>query len=427
MTDGDGKYLTHFTKPEKKDEEPEEKQWDDEELLANLDKLPAEKVADLIVEWLKNYDVDKTLAKIGGDSTNSNTGWKGGIITWIEKKIGRKLHWIICQVHTNELGLRELIKKTDGDTDSKTGFKGPLGKMLKKVNDMKVASSFPAVSIGPDLISLPPDIVKNLSSDANLSYLRCHAVRSGVLPRDVALRKTGKIVHCRWLTTGSTFLDMYMKEHSLEGELLDRLNTIVIYLVTVYFPMFFRIKVMHSDLEGPRHVLYELQLFRLQSTDIQKLLEATLRRSAWNAHSESLLITMVCSDNKEEREFAVNKILAIRDGREEGDLKPRGRKNPELNLKATSLQDLISWTAAKEPVETCKLAILQLQELKLAPLKVEYAPVHTQGIERAVKEVTEASNSVYGFETRDGFIRARAENRELMPIFSTKKDLFSIV
>ena len=182
MTDGDGKYLTHFTKSEKKDEEPEEKQWDDEELLANLDKLPAEKVADLIVEWLKNYDVDKTLAKIGGDSTNSNTGWKGGIIAWIEKKIGRKLHWIICQVHTNELGLRELIKKTDGDTDSKTSFKGPLGKMLKKVNDMKVASSFPAVSIGPDLISLPPDIVKNLSSDANLSYLRCHAVRSGVLP-----------------------------------------------------------------------------------------------------------------------------------------------------------------------------------------------------------------------------------------------------
>ena len=319
-----------------------------------------------------NYDVDKTLVKIGGDSTNLNTGWTAGIIALIEKKIGRKLHWIMCPVHTNELGLRELIKKTDGDTDSKTGFKGPIGNMLKKVNNMKVASSFPAVSIEPDLISLPSDIVKNLSSDA--TFPTYGAMQYAVVacleiwPRG----KQATILHCRWLTTGSTFLDLYMKEHGLEGELLDRLNSIAIYFVTVYFPMFFCIKVMHSYLEGPRHILYEL--FRLQATEIQKLLEPTLRKSAWNAHRESVLLTMVCSDNQEEREFAANAILAMRDGREEGDLKPLG-KNPELNLMATSLQGLVSWTAAKEPVETCKLSILQLQELKLAPLKVKYAPV----------------------------------------------------
>ena len=33
------------------------------------------------------------------------------------------------------------------------------------------------------------------------------------------------------------------------------------------------------------------------------------------------------------------------------------------------------------------------------------------------KEVTAAANDVYGFARRDGFIRARAENRELMPAF----------
>ena len=171
-----------------------------------------------------NYDVDKTLVKIGGDSTNLNTGWTAGIIALIEKKIGRKLHWIMCQVQTNELGLRELIKKTDGDTDSKTGFKGPIGNMLKKVNNMKVASSFPAVSIEPDLISLPSDIVKNLSSDA--TFPTYGAMRYAVVacleiwPRG----KQATILHCRWLTTGSTFLDMYMKEHGFEGELLDLLR-----------------------------------------------------------------------------------------------------------------------------------------------------------------------------------------------------------
>ena len=53
--------------------------------------------------------------------------------------------------------------------------------------------------------------------------------------------------------------------------------------------------------------------------------------------------------------------------------------------------------------------------------------LHTQGIERAVKQVTEASEQVYGFEKRDGFIRARAEHRELMPILSSKKSLASMV
>jgi hypothetical protein len=43
--------------------------------------------------------------------------------------------------------------------------------------------------------------------------------------------------------------------------------------------------------------------------------------------------------------------------------------------------------------------------------------------ERAIKEVTETSEAVNGFEKRDGFIRARAENRKLMPVFCSKESL----
>ena len=39
-----------------------------------------------------------------------------------------------------------------------------------------------------------------------------------------------------------------------------------------------------------------------------------------------------------------------------------------------------------------------------------------------VLQVTAASSSVCGFDRRDGFIRARAENREQMPIFNSKCD-----
>ena len=44
-----------------------------------------------------------------------------------------------------------------------------------------------------------------------------------------------------------------------------RLATIVTYLVSIYFAMFFLIKVKHCFLERPRHVPHELELFRLQS------------------------------------------------------------------------------------------------------------------------------------------------------------------
>jgi hypothetical protein len=49
------------------------------------------------------------------------------------------------------------------------------------------------------------------------------------------------------------------------------------------------------------------------------------------------------------------------------------------------------------------------------PLRVEYKPIHGQSIERAVKQVTRACKTVYGYEARDGFIRAGIASCQLMP------------
>ena len=38
-----------------------------------------------------------------------------------------KLHWIICQIHVNELFLRCWIIKLDGPYKHKSGFSGPIG------------------------------------------------------------------------------------------------------------------------------------------------------------------------------------------------------------------------------------------------------------------------------------------------------------
>ena len=445
------RYLHHLTKPgkqkledieeldeeeetswqegneENQNEDPEQSEDADKEDNSEPELKPAEVVANLIVDWMKNHGVDETVTHLAGDSTASNTGWKKGVIAWIERKIGRKVDWRVCMLHTNELDLRRLIEMLDGKTDSKTGWSGYLGKLLAKVMEMRPNFNFKKIDLGADLIELPEEVIKDLSTDQHLLYKRVKAVRSGHLPRDVALRKAGKIVHSRWLNTATTFVEMWQSHHGLKGDLLDRLETIVTYIVTVYCPMWFNIKVRHSWLEGPRHVLTELGLFSLLSSEVQQILLPTLKRSAWNSHSESVLQTMLCSKNKSERDFAVSTILKIRGRNKLGNKKPRPRKLPELNIEATTLENMINWKAAKEPILACDLTKAELEEIRNTPMVVPYYSLHTQGIERAVKEVTEASETVYGFERRDGMIRTRAENRKLMPALNSKKCLENLL
>lgn len=180
-------------------------------------------------------------------------------------------------LHTNELGLRKLVKTLDGNTSSKTGYTGPLGKLLAKVNEMEPNMDFKKIDIGLDILEIPPEVLRDLSRDQKVLYQRGRATKTGHLTRDVALSKSGPIVHSRCLTAADTFLKMYQSKHGLEGDLLQRLETIVTYIVTIYCPMWFTIKMKHSWLEGPRHILAELSLFRLQSPEVQEVLLPTLK------------------------------------------------------------------------------------------------------------------------------------------------------
>ena len=64
-------------------------------------------------------------------------------------------------------------------------------------------------------------------------------------------------------------------------------------------------------------------------------------RGAYSAHCENLLTSLLCSDDQEDRKFAVNKILEVRGGQEEGDMSVRIRRNPTINLADSKLIELI--------------------------------------------------------------------------------------
>ena len=247
------------------------------------------------------HGVDKTVAVLGGDSTNEMSGKSGGSLTWVEKLLGRKTFWVICCLHTNELPLRHLIESLDGKTTSKDGFSWRIGKMLSRVNTMSRKSSFEAITGTEELIELPEKVVKNMSTDSSLSYQLLVALRTGELRSELANRKCGNIVHSRWLTTGQSLIMLYMSNHDLTGETLRKFNLIVNFVANVYLPMFYEIKVKHSILDGPRHILTLLRLLRSQPQEVLEIVSWYVNKGAWFAHSEAILLTMLASTNQLER------------------------------------------------------------------------------------------------------------------------------
>ena len=210
---------------------------------------------------------------------------------------------------------------------------------------------------------------------------------------------------------------------------LSNLRLIVEFIIGVYFPMWFEAKVKHCFIDGPRHVLKQLELVRLQKKAVQEIVAPTVARSAWYSHSEAVLQTLLCSEDREERKMAVEKILKLREGKEQGDLSCRSRVHGStFNPDARKLTELCSWQSnVHEPVFTCRLSLSEIKDFLDKPMEVPYRPVHGQSMERTVKEVTRACEAVYGEVARDGFIRAGVANRQVMPMNRSKKGLVRLV
>ena len=75
----------------------------------------AKGTAEKVLEFLSDVKQLENVKVIGGDSTNSNTGWKDGAFHHIEVGKKEKVVWDICLLHTQELGLRHLMKNRGGE------------------------------------------------------------------------------------------------------------------------------------------------------------------------------------------------------------------------------------------------------------------------------------------------------------------------
>ena len=71
----DGQYITHFTIDSKE---------------RGRGQSAAQHLGQTMFDWLNDNNMCQNIVAVGGDSTNVNTGWKGGAIQFLEKKMGKR-------------------------------------------------------------------------------------------------------------------------------------------------------------------------------------------------------------------------------------------------------------------------------------------------------------------------------------------------
>lgn len=88
----------------------------------------AHSIETAIATFFEEQKVDTSeLIVIGGNGTAVNTGHSSGVMSQLEKRIGRPFQRVVCLLHTNELPLRHLFQSLDGKSTGPSTYSGPLG------------------------------------------------------------------------------------------------------------------------------------------------------------------------------------------------------------------------------------------------------------------------------------------------------------
>ena len=240
-------------------------------------------------------------------TTNVNTGWKGGVVQYIEEILNKKLIWIICNLHTNELPLRKLINLKIGVTNSDTVIAGNIGRLLSIVDELPTDNHFARIKFDNEIVSLSEKVINELSTDQKHAYQLYLAVTSGNISKKLAETRCGPLNHARWLTTANRIMKLWMSCHNLTTQEKSNLKSVVQWIVCCYYPIWFYIKCNSSFLNGPYHVLKQVQYMKLLSYEIQEIVKVSIQRNCYWAHSENILQTLISSETKSDREFVVKK------------------------------------------------------------------------------------------------------------------------
>jgi hypothetical protein len=305
----------------------------------------------------------------------------------------------------------------DGTTAGPTAFSGELGKSLQKCHDLPVIIFESRQNNLPVMLK---DVAEmDLSKDQRYLYDMCKSIEAGQVSDSLARRQPGPLIHSRWLTTANRILRLYISTLLPSTELL----LLTDYILQVYAPVWFSIKLEPQCYNGAKHFYRMVKLSRFLPDDARAKVDKCLQQNAYFAHSENLLLSMLVDERREIRELAVRRIQRAKQNKE---TEVRRFERPAINLEAADYHELIDWQTVPRTQPPMMFSVTE-DELNCAietakRWKLDDFPCHTQSVERHVKLVTEAAGAVCGEQRRDGFIRAKLLSRKIMSKFSSKQN-----
>ena len=192
----------------------------------------------------------------------------------------------------------------------------------------------------------------------------------------------------------------------------------------MYAPGWFTIKAQSSFLHGPRILFKLLQAVKkLNDPVCSAVFEDKLQNWAFPLLSENFLASMLYSNVEWDRKMAAWKINELK--RVPGPPIGSARIQP-LNFEAESWGQLISLSSAEsEPPITKRLSEEQVNAMVKNPRAcgaLPKFPIHTQSVERAVKNVSEAAPRSWSVEKRHKSICATEDARAKRPFNNSKQD-----
>ena len=154
-------------------------------------------------------------------------------------------------------------------------------------------------------------------------------------------------------------------------------------------------------------------------------------RSGISLYLFSLLLYLLCSDDRSERETGVEVVSRIRARSAQTQENPSRRKKPkksvrpylprELNWNAQCVADLVDLSAAcTEPPLTLSLSDEDVQGFVDSPFKPLKYKSNSQFVERQVKDTSAAVSKVTGEDRQDGLTLNKCASRKKVPSIRKK-------
>ena len=157
-----------------------------------------------LFRFLKEKGREGSLSIVGADGCNVNPGSQRGALVYLEKLLGKPLHWNICMLHLCELPLRALIRVFDGGTSGPFILKGPIGSTLNDDLTELPETEFAKIP-NPEFPVIAEEGAYKLSKDQDYLYRMTKAIIEGHAPEELLKEEPGNLNHSRWLTLANCY------------------------------------------------------------------------------------------------------------------------------------------------------------------------------------------------------------------------------